>query len=146
MLRIEEEALSISQDQHQIQFSLTTPTQLIGQHKEIYSAFTNLITNAIRYTATGGSIHISWKNTHDGGACFSVRDSGIGIPSEDLPRITERFYRVDRGRSRETGGTGLGLAIVKHIAIRHQAQLEIQSEVGKGSTFSLIFPHTRVQA
>lgn len=114
--------------------------KLLGCAEELRSAFGNLISNAIRYTPTGGGIIIRWEVWNDGQPVFSVKDSGIGISAQHIPRLTERFYRVDSSRSRETGGTGLGLAIVKHIANRHEAHLEISSEEGKGSTFSMVFP------
>src|SRR3546814_2765414 len=110
------------------------------------SAVSNLLTNAIRYTPKGGTITVSWYKSEGGHACYSVQDTGIGIASQDIPRLTERFYRVDRGRSRAAGGTGLGLAITKHIAIRHDAALLITSAVGKGSIFALHFPAERVVA
>jgi two-component system phosphate regulon sensor histidine kinase PhoR len=110
----------------------------------LLSAFGNLVSNAVRYTPEGGEIDVSWSVSDQGQGVFSVKDSGPGIPAEHLPRLTERFYRVDRSRSRETGGTGLGLAIVKHIANRHQAQLLIESTPGSGSTFKLIFPSDRL--
>jgi two-component system phosphate regulon sensor histidine kinase PhoR len=116
----------------------------LGDEQEILSAFGNLISNAIRYTPDGGEIWILWGRDAKGQGIFSVRDSGPGISSEHLPRLTERFYRVDRSRSRDTGGTGLGLAIVKHIASRHQAQLQIESMVGIGSQFTLVFPAERI--
>ena len=97
----------------------------------------------MRYTPPGGEINIRWELRSDGQIVFSVKDSGIGIALQHIPRLTERFYRVDSSRSRETGGTGLGLAIVKHIANRHQAHLEIESEEGKGSTFRIVFPAKR---
>jgi two-component system phosphate regulon sensor histidine kinase PhoR len=97
------------------------------------------VTNAIRYTPDGGTIHVGWQAI-GGNALFSVTDSGLGIPAADIPRLTERFYRVDRSRSRDTGGTGLGLAIVKHVLQRHDAQLDVKSEVGHGSTFTVRFP------
>ena len=98
--------------------------------------------NAVRYTPPGGKITLSWYNTGDQ-AVFEVRDTGIGIAPEHIPRITERFYRVDRGRSRDTGGTGLGLAIIKHVVLRHQAELAIDSTPGKGSSFAIRFPAAR---
>jgi two-component system phosphate regulon sensor histidine kinase PhoR len=101
------------------------------------------VSNAIRYTPAGGDIEIEWK-VRDGVGVFSVRDAGVGIAAEHLPRLTERFYRVDRGRSRDSGGTGLGLAIVKHILLRHQAALIIESRVGEGSTFRAEFPAWRL--
>jgi two-component system, OmpR family, phosphate regulon sensor histidine kinase PhoR len=102
------------------------------------------LTNAINYPPAGGTITLSWYGDEAGGACFSVQDTGIGIASHDIPRLTERFYRVDRGRSRATGGTGLGLAIVKHVAMRHNAEISIRSRLGAGSLFSLEFPSSRV--
>ena len=101
--------------------------------------------NAVRYTPADGSITLAWRVEPNGDGVFSVTDTGIGIPAENLPRLTERFYRVDRGRSRATGGTGLGLAIVKHVLIRHQAELAITSERGRGSTFSVRLPAKRIE-
>jgi two-component system phosphate regulon sensor histidine kinase PhoR len=106
----------------------------------------NLIGNAIRYTPDGGEISIGWRlRDSDGCAEFEVRDTGIGIAREHLPRLSERFYRVDSSRSRDTGGTGLGLAIVKHVVQRHGGELVVQSEAGKGSSFKLVFPAARVR-
>lgn len=116
---------------------------LIGAQNEIQSAFSNLISNAIRYSPDGGNITVTWT-IKNGEGVFSVTDQGIGIAAQHLDRLTERFYRVDRSRSRLNGGTGLGLSIVKHILIRHQARLEIQSKPNIGSTFSAIFPSTRI--
>src|SRR5206468_3071821 len=113
--------------------------------EELASAFGNLVSNAIRYTPSHGRIAIAWRVDRDGSGVFSATDSGIGIAAEHLPRLTERFYRVDRSRSRATGGTGLGLAIVKHVLLRHQAELEIDSEVGRGSTFAVRLPARRVE-
>ena len=118
--------------------------EIAGSPHELLSALSNLVGNAIRYTPFCGAIHVRVQMLSDGRAEFSVRDTGPGIAPEHLPRLTERFYRVDRGRSRETGGTGLGLSIVKHILTRHQAKLEIKSEMGAGSTFSAIFPKERI--
>lgn len=137
------EGQSLSKGQHQFRLEIASQAQLRGSISELRSAFGNLVTNAVRYTPSGGEVVLCWKETTDGHLRFSVRDSGIGIAPQHIPRLTERFYRVDRSRSRETGGTGLGLAIVKHIAIRHQAQLEIVSEESKGSTFSIVFPAKR---
>jgi two-component system phosphate regulon sensor histidine kinase PhoR len=117
--------------------------RLKGCREELRSAFSNLVSNAVRYTPDGGRIALRWK-IEDGKGVFSVEDSGIGIAGEHLPRLTERFYRVDHGRSRESGGTGLGLSIVKHILLRHQATLEVASVPGVGSTFSAVFPSWRV--
>jgi len=112
---------------------------LMGSLDELRSAFTNLASNAVRYTPVGGTIAISWSASPDG-PVFKVKDSGIGISPEHISRLTERFYRVDKSRSRETQGTGLGLAIVKHVVLRHKAQLSIESSEGAGSTFSIQFP------
>jgi len=137
------EAQSLSAGRHHLNLKLDTAAQLRGSADELRSAFSNLVSNAVRYTTDGGEITLSW-GIHDGQGLFSVQDSGIGIEQEHLPRLTERFYRVDRSRSRETGGTGLGLAIVKHVLSRHQAYLEIVSEPGKGSRFSGWFPANRL--
>jgi two-component system phosphate regulon sensor histidine kinase PhoR len=118
--------------------------QLVGDEAEIHSALSNLVDNAAKYTPPEGSIDMRWWADADGGH-FSVTDTGIGIPAEHLPRLTERFYRVDPGRSRATGGSGLGLAIVKHVLQRHGATLSIESTLGSGSTFTAHFPPHRVQ-
>jgi two-component system phosphate regulon sensor histidine kinase PhoR len=136
------EAQSLSEGRHGLEVRCDGPA-LRGNRKELHSAFGNLVSNAIRYTPAGGKIRIEW-GTRDRVGVFSVHDSGVGIPAEHLPRLTERFYRVDRGRSRDTGGTGLGLAIVKHILLRHQAALQIESRVGEGSTFRAEFPAWRL--
>ncbi|MGV3678448.1 MAG: phosphate regulon sensor histidine kinase PhoR [Acidovorax sp.] len=117
-----------------------------GAQAELQSALSNIINNAVRYTPAGGTITVDWVRKEDGSATFSVKDTGPGIASEHIPRLTERFYRVDRSRSRETGGTGLGLAIVKHVLQRHGATLSIQSTLGKGSTFCVTFPVNRLRA
>lgn len=118
---------------------------IAGSAPELQSAFSNLISNAVRYTPAGGRIEVRWRPQEDGGAVFSVCDTGPGIAPEHIPRLTERFYRVDRSRSRETGGTGLGLAIVKHVLQRHGAALEITSVLGQGSTFSVRLPAGRLR-
>lgn len=136
-----EEAKTISNGFHRLSLVIETDTAVEGYANELRSACMNLITNALRYTPRDGEIEIRW--TYDERrkvAVFAVKDTGIGIAAKDLPRLTERFYRVDKSRSRETGGTGLGLAIVKHVAMNNRAQLKIESEFGKGSTFSLEFP------
>lgn len=133
------EAESLSAGRHRIKLTLAADDKLRGSEEELRSAFSNLISNAIRYTPDRGEIVINWEK-RNGQGLFFVQDSGIGIEKEHIPRLTERFYRVDSSRSRETGGTGLGLAIVKHIANRHEARLEITSEVGKGSRFAIWFP------
>ncbi len=126
-----------------IEVSIESRASLIGDEAMIQSAFSNLVDNAAKYTPPDGSMTIRWWTDEEGGH-FSVRDTGPGIPSEHLPRLTERFYRVDPGRSRETGGSGLGLAIVKHALHRHGARLEIDSIEGRGSTFTCHFPPERL--
>jgi two-component system phosphate regulon sensor histidine kinase PhoR len=125
---------------------VTHDCRLAGSQNEVHSALANLVNNAIRYTPTGGRVAVRWTLLPDGTGEFSVTDSGPGIAQEHIPRLTERFYRVDRSRSRETGGTGLGLAIVKHVAQRHGAVLRIDSTPGHGSRFSITFPASRVAA
>jgi two-component system phosphate regulon sensor histidine kinase PhoR len=110
----------------------------------LHSAFGNLVSNAVRYTPSGGTITLRWTQNQSGSAEFSVSDTGEGIEAQHIPRLTERFYRVDRGRSRSSGGTGLGLAIVKHVLQRHQGKLRVESTVGKGSTFTAVLPADRV--
>jgi two-component system, OmpR family, phosphate regulon sensor histidine kinase PhoR len=130
---------------HQLSFETLQDAEISGASGELLSAMSNLVSNAIRYTPAGGVVKVSWQMQDDGRAEFSVFDSGPGIAPEHLPRLTERFYRVDRGRSRDSGGTGLGLAIVKHVAQRHGAELKIESTLGKGSRFSIVFPAVRVR-
>jgi len=132
------DAQALSAGKHEIVLDIQTPSILDGCANELRSAFGNLATNAVRYTPTGGRIDLIWRE-RQGEAEFVVADTGIGIPVNHIPRLTERFYRVDRSRSRETGGTGLGLAIVKHVLTRHHAVLEIESEPGKGSRFTARF-------
>ena len=134
---------ALSAGRHTFTVAIDTDAGLRGAPTELDSAIRNLLTNAIRYTPEGGRITVSWRLS-GGEGLLSVRDTGIGIPAEHLPRLTERFYRVDLGRSRETGSTGLGLAIVKHVLQRHQARLEIDSRIGVGSTFTLRFPASRI--
>lgn len=141
--QLHQEAQSLSQGQHKLRLELASASGLLGSESELRSGLGNLISNAVRYTPLDGEIVVRWEEVH-GEARFSVKDSGIGIESQHIPRLTERFYRVDRSRSRETGGTGLGLSIVKHVLTRHQSRLEISSEVGQGSTFSAVFPATRL--
>ncbi|MDE2338066.1 MAG: phosphate regulon sensor histidine kinase PhoR [Gammaproteobacteria bacterium] len=130
---------------HEVRVRIDSHAALIGKESEIHSAFANLVDNAAKYTPPDGSLEMRWWSDREGGH-FSVTDTGIGIPAEHLPRLTERFYRVDPGRSRATGGSGLGLAIVKHVLQRHGAELEIQSVPGKGSTFTCHFPPERIAA
>ena len=140
--RVRADAEALSAGQHRLVLSAWPAVDLLGSENELESAFGNLVTNAIRYTPRGGEVCLLWHEGPDGSS-FSVEDTGVGIAPEHLPRLTERFYRVDRSRSRETGGTGLGLAIVKHAAARHQASLEIESRLGKGSRFTMRFPGKR---
>ncbi|WP_397392663.1 phosphate regulon sensor histidine kinase PhoR [Polynucleobacter sp.] len=144
MALLKNDAEALSQGHHAFNFEVSSPCNLMGEEREILSAFGNLVSNAIRYSPDIGSITTNWRLNESGEGEFSVADTGPGIASEHLSRLTERFYRVDRSRSRDTGGTGLGLAIVKHIANRHQAQLIIESAPGKGSTFTLRFPKERI--
>lgn len=138
-----QEAEAVSAGRHTIALECATHARLLGNAKELYSVFANLAINAVRYTPAGGHIRIGWRQR---GAVvdYVVEDDGIGIAPEHIPRLTERFYRVDRGRSRETGGTGLGLAIVKHVLSRHQGDLLIESEPGHGSRFTASFPARRL--
>lgn len=138
------EAESLSRGRHRVGLQCRSEACLKGSLQEIRSALGNLVSNAVRYTPEGGEITLAWRE-RNGEGVFSVIDTGEGIAAEHIPRLTERFYRVDRSRSRETGGTGLGLAIVKHVLTRHGARLEIQSVPGKGSTFSAVFPAQRLQ-
>jgi two-component system phosphate regulon sensor histidine kinase PhoR len=137
------EAKALSNNRHKLSLKCDGP-DILGGTEELRSAFSNLVSNAIRYTPEGGEITISWSKNIQGPA-FSVKDNGIGIKQENLARLTERFYRVDKGRSRETQGTGLGLAIVKHVLMRHNARLLIESELGKGSVFTIQFPDSAAQ-
>jgi two-component system, OmpR family, phosphate regulon sensor histidine kinase PhoR len=156
------EAKSLSKGRHEISCKIDGPSKILGAQTEIETAARNLIVNALRYTPDGGKVEISWQGlspfesltsaSSSGQTAFPsanqawlrVKDTGPGIPAEHIPRLTERFYRVDRARSRDTGGTGLGLAIVKHVAQRHQAELVIESELSKGSRFSIGFNEARI--
>ena len=135
----------ITQQGHRLSFMMESESELSGASVELQSAMSNLLSNAIRYTPGGGDVIVTWRLLPDGRGEYSVRDTGPGVAAEHIPRLTERFYRVDRSRSRETGGTGLGLAIVKHIAQRHGGELRIESTVGKGSRFALVLPVARVR-
>lgn len=139
------ETRALSAGRHKVEVDLDGPAALLGCAKDLRSAFGNLASNAVRYTPQGGCVKLVWRVV-DGHGEFAVEDDGIGISSEHIPRLTERFYRVDRGRSRETGGTGLGLAIVKHVLERHQAQLDVKSAPGQGSRFAVVFPARRTLA
>lgn len=144
MQRLVMDAEGLSQGAHRIRSEILSKKDFLGDEAEIYSAFSNLVSNAIRYTPAGGEVSFVWKDADEGGVEFVVMDTGPGIAEEHIPRLTERFYRVDRSRSRETGGTGLGLAIVKHVATRHQGELRITSSLGIGSRFTIFIPAQRV--
>jgi two-component system phosphate regulon sensor histidine kinase PhoR len=143
---LKREAEALSQRRHTVSVEDAAGVDLWGSTKELHSAFSNLVSNAIRYTPAGGSIRIRFLPERDGGVSLAVEDTGYGIPASHLPRITERFYRVSTSRSRESGGTGLGLSIVKHVLNLHQARLEIESEVGRGSRFACRFGRERIRA
>jgi len=140
--RLRADAAALSGGLHAVSLEGSPRVDLLGSEGELASAFGNLISNAIRYTPPGGKVAIHWRED-DSGASLTVEDTGPGIAPEHLPRLTERFYRVDRSRSRETGGTGLGLAIVKHAVARHQASFDIDSKPGAGSRFTVRFPAQR---
>lgn len=132
-------ALELSgQQKHQIELNIETDAKLMGHRHELYSAFANIVYNAVRYTPENGRIILRWYADNTG-THFSVQDTGIGISEQHIPRLTERFYRVEVSRSRDAGGTGLGLAIVKHVLLRHNGKLYIESELGKGSVFRCDF-------
>ena len=135
----------IAHPPHQIESAQGPALLVSGAKTELLSAMSNLMSNAVRYTPGGGEIRAGWRTQPEGGAQFFVQDTGPGISAEHLPRLTERFYRVDRSRSRETGGTGLGLAIVKHVAQRHGGQVDVQSTLGQGSTFMIHLPASRIR-
>lgn len=140
----EAEALS-GEHKHRIELHIDETLRIYGLEEELRSAFSNIIFNAVKYTPDNGEIAIHWSQ-NQGAPCFKVTDTGIGIAKEHIPRLTERFYRIDRARSRSSGGTGLGLAIVKHVLLRHKARLRIESKPGKGSTFCCIFPEQSIVA
>ena len=149
LAQCEQEATAMSSmltpQRRHVEFDTGPACEIAGVQAELYSAMSNLVINAVRYTPEAGLVRVSWTLLPDGRGEFKVRDTGPGIAPEHLPRLTERFYRVDRSRSRETGGTGLGLAIVKHVAQRHGAELHIESQLGHGSLFSITFPAARVR-
>jgi two-component system, OmpR family, phosphate regulon sensor histidine kinase PhoR len=144
LLQVSADAKALSGGRHEITLDIRDPANVVGSRDELASAFGNLVSNAVRYTPDGGRIALDWRVSSAGGE-FSVVDTGIGIAAEHIPRLTERFYRVDRSRSRATGGTGLGLAIVKHILMRHQAELLIDSAPTQGSRFTVRLPPRRVR-
>jgi len=141
--QLAEEARALSSNRHKVVARVEGNCRLTGNAKELHSAFSNLVSNAVRYTPEGGVVTLFWRLEGARGV-FGVEDTGIGVEPRHIPRLTERFYRVDQGRSRDTGGTGLGLAIVKHVLTRHQASLEVESDLGKGSVFRAVFPAQRI--
>ncbi len=144
LLDIKQQAIALSGERaHKIELHVDDNIQLLGSEKELHSAFSNIIFNAINYTPAGNAIEIIWKLDKQE-PCLYVKDSGIGIDAEHIPRLTERFYRVDKARDEASGGTGLGLAITKHVLLRHEAELQVTSKLGKGSTFSCCFPRDRM--
>jgi two-component system phosphate regulon sensor histidine kinase PhoR len=146
MRRVAADARTLSAGRHAITLTDDAPPlSLAGAEAELVSAVANLATNAVRYTPDGGQINLAWQLRGDGSVEIEVRDTGVGIAREHIPRLTERFYRVDGSRARETGGTGLGLAIVKHVVQRHGGALDVDSNPGKGSRFRLLFPAARVR-
>jgi two-component system phosphate regulon sensor histidine kinase PhoR len=145
MSQLRQDVLARAPHPATVQVRADSNARLLGEEIQIHSAFSNLVDNAAKYTPSDGSVQIRWW-TDDKGGHFSVSDTGIGIAPSHIPRLTERFYRVDPGRSRGTGGSGLGLAIVKHVLQRHGAELSIESEEGRGSKFTCHFPRERVQS
>jgi len=143
--RVAADARALSAGRHTVALDETPDIEIAGTEAELLSAVANLVNNAVRYTPDGGRIDIAWLPRADGGGAIEVRDTGIGIAREHLPRLTERFYRVDGSRSRDTGGTGLGLSIVKHVVQRHGGALEVDSAPGQGSRFRLLLPSGRVR-
>jgi len=146
MSQIDISARAADREQHHFELKSSNPVQLSGTESELFSAFWNLVSNALRYTPVGGSVTAQWSVRPDGMGEFRVTDTGPGIEREHIPRLTERFYRVDSSRSRATGGTGLGLAIVKHVVQRHDGELLIESMPGKGSVFRVVLPAFRIRA
>ena len=141
---IQKMASPMLSEQHQLRFDVPDDARIYGSYKELYSAFSNLVVNAIKYSPDGGEINVMWEANEFSGV-FSVQDAGLGIEPRYIPRLTERFFRVDKGRGSKTGGTGLGLAIVKHVLLHHDAKLQIRSQPGFGSTFSCHFPANRTR-
>ncbi len=145
MAMLRKDVLARHEHPGEVRLRVESDSMLTGNESEIHSAFSNLVDNAAKYTPSSGSIEIAWSVDEEGGH-FTVTDTGIGIHADHIPRLTERFYRVDSGRARDTGGSGLGLAIVKHVLQRHGATLEIASVQGRGSTFTCHFPPQRLGA
>lgn len=140
---VRRDAEALSDSQQRITLEIHSPHDLMGCEQELHSAISNLAFNAVRYSGPGSHIVLRWRTLGDG-ACLEVEDDGEGIAAAHIPRLTERFYRIDKGRSTATGGTGLGLAIVKHVLLRHEARLEIDSRLGQGATFRCVFPRQRL--
>ncbi|HLD64711.1 MAG TPA: phosphate regulon sensor histidine kinase PhoR [Pseudomonas sp.] len=140
---IQSDALALSGERHRIELDADPQLRLKGSETELRSAFSNLVFNAVKYSPNAGEIRIRWW-ADEQGAHLSVQDQGLGIEAKHLPRLTERFYRVDSSRASNTGGTGLGLAIVKHVLLRHRARLDIRSDPGRGSTFTCHFPSAQM--
>lgn len=145
LMQLKEQAEELSRGEHELVFDVAGGPWLSGIASDLEMAFSNLISNAIKYTPEGGRVEIGWRDGEHGPR-LDVRDTGIGIPSRHIPRLTERFYRVGSDRARRTGGTGLGLSIVKHVLNAHQATLTIESELGEGSLFRCVFPRDRRRA
>jgi two-component system phosphate regulon sensor histidine kinase PhoR len=145
MAEAERDAQALSAGRHAIAFHGEQGLELAGHDTELQSAIGNLVGNAVRYTPDGGHIDVSWSVRADGSVAIEVSDDGPGIAREHIPRLTERFYRVDGSRSRDTGGTGLGLSIVKHVMQRHGGSIDVESELGRGSTFRLVLPAVRLR-
>jgi len=145
LMQLKEQGEELSRGQHELVFDVANGLWLSGIASDLEKAFGNLISNAIKYTPEGGRVEVSWRDS-EAGPRLDVRDTGIGIPSRHIPRLTERFYRVGSDRARQTGGTGLGLSIVKHVLNAHQATLTIESELGEGSLFRCVFPRDRRRA
>ena len=143
---VEADARALSAGRHALTIATPGHVEIAGAQAELLSAITNLVNNAIRYTPEGGRVDVTWRVLPDGSGELAVADTGPGIARKHLPRLTERFYRVDGSRSRETGGTGLGLSIVKHVVQRHGGELAIRSEIGTGSVFRLVFPAARLRS
>jgi two-component system phosphate regulon sensor histidine kinase PhoR len=139
---VEEAKLLSGTQKHHVSLKINKTLSLHGNAQEIRSSFSNLLSNAVKYSPPNSTITIVWEE-NSAGPYFSVSDRGEGIAKRHIPRLTERFYRIDAGRSRESGGTGLGLAIVKHALYRHDAELKISSQIGSGSTFTCQFPPSR---
>ena len=137
---IAEEIRVMAVKTHTVETDIDAGISVHGWPDELRSAVVNLMTNAVRYSPSGGTIKLTGKIKENGAIAISVTDNGIGIAEKDIPRLTERFYRVDKSRSRDTGGTGLGLAIVKHVLIHLNATMHIESRLGEGSTFTVEIP------